>query len=215
MVLGFEREGLRRPPCRCHPGQASRNPGQLLCRCAGQTLPGGTPAAALLGRGPLLVSRSIPHFSLQNQEKDEFCQQFSVVQKRLEQWFLTRGYLAGSGDSLVITAGDRRQHYWHLVGGGQDKHPTMHRTAHTYRNYPVQPVNSAEVQKPWTKGSLITVQKQSQPWANLWRGEVLVFYSFQQPVLTPHPWESSAPTWLLVPLVEGKQHMPTSPQFLL
>lgn len=30
------------------------------------------PAAALLGQGPLLGSRSISHFSFQNQEKDEF-----------------------------------------------------------------------------------------------------------------------------------------------
>lgn len=78
-------KGLGRLPCRCHPGRANRGPVQLLCRCAGQTLPGGTPAAALLGQGLLLGSRSISHFSFQNQENDEFCQQVSVAWNRLQQ----------------------------------------------------------------------------------------------------------------------------------
>ena len=148
---------------------SQQKPSQLLCRCAGQTLPGGTPAAALLGQGPLLGSGSISHFSFQNQEKDEFCHQISVVRNRLKWYFLTRGNLAKSENSLVITTGSRgqcycrEQCYRHLVGPGQDKHPTMHREALASKHDPIQDANSAEAQKPWARESMTVLQKQGQP----------------------------------------------------
>lgn len=43
---------------------------------------------------------------------------------------------------LVIPAGGEGRHYWHLVGRGQDKHPTMPSTALTSKNDLGQNVSS-------------------------------------------------------------------------
>lgn len=64
---------------------------------------------------------------------------------------------------LVITAGGEGQHYWHLVGRGQDKQPTAHSTALTSKNYAGQNVSSTKGQTPWTRGNSTPSQKQGQP----------------------------------------------------
>ena len=52
------------------------------------------------------------------------------------------------GTCLIVTTG---RGYWHLVGkrpGDASKHPQLHKTAPTTKNYQDQNVNSAEVEKP-------------------------------------------------------------------
>lgn len=83
-ALGFDYKGLRRPPCRCHPGQIEV---QSSC-CADvqeQTLPGGTPALAYLAWVPCWGAGQFHTSHFKTRKKDDFCQQISVVQNRRDQ----------------------------------------------------------------------------------------------------------------------------------
>lgn len=55
-----------------------------------------------------------------------------------------------SGDSFDFPdlLGEEGRCYWKLVGRAAAKHPTMHKIA-PHNSYPIQNVNSGEVEKPW------------------------------------------------------------------
>ena len=60
---------------------------------------------------------------------------------------------------MVVTAEEQEGWYWCLVGrGARDtaKYCIMYRAAlPTTKNYPVQNVDRAEVEKPWCRGTVL------------------------------------------------------------